>query len=399
MRVLVVTTYSMLERKTLCVVRSLSAKGAHVSVGADKRLCEAFYSRFCMRRVVLPHPSRGIDLFVEHLLEHLDDNEYDVLLPMCDYTTIAISLHREALETRVRVPVPDSETLMMSRDKLETLTIARRIGIEIPETHCVRQRSELETIADSIDYPCVFKLRRGVGGAGLRFPDSSEALMQCFDSLPAASDMVVDHQSPIIQEYIPGEVHDVCLLFNRGEPRAALTQKRIRTYPSTGGVGIQNQTTDEPELKDQAVRLLRALKWHGPAQVEFKIDSRDGLPKLMEVNGRYWGTLDLSRRAGIDFAFLACRLALDGDIDPVVEYEVGVTARWAFPLGLLYVMNTPGGWRSLSEIVRFEADDARWLSDPLPLLIRTLYVVGLASTRGRIRPRARVADVPRTSKA
>jgi predicted ATP-grasp superfamily ATP-dependent carboligase len=398
MRALVVTTHSMLERKTLCVVRSLAAKGVRVSVGADNRLCEAFYSRFCSRRVTLPHPSQGLDAFAESLLRHLERHEYDVLLPMCDYTTIASSLHREALEARVCVPVPDYETLMVSRDKLETLTIAREIGIEVPETYCIRERSDLEALAGAIDYPCVFKLRRGVAGAGLRFPDSSQALMRCYDSLPAASDMVLDYASPIIQEYIPGEVHDVCLLFKDGEPRAALTQRRIRMYPSSGGVGILNETTDEPELMDRAVRLLRALGWHGPAQVEFKIDSRDGLPKLMEVNGRYWGTLDLAIRAGIDFPLMACRMAIDGDVEPVARYDVGVRAGWAFPLGLLYAMETPGGWRALWEIHRSQSGEARLLTDPLPALARSLYVLRTAWMRRRIRPDPR-SDTRHTSKS
>ena len=35
--------------------------------------------------------------------------------------------------------------------------------------------------------------------------------------------------------------------------------------------------------------------------VEFKHDERDGVPKLMEINGRFWGSLQLAIDAGVDF--------------------------------------------------------------------------------------------------
>ena len=35
--------------------------------------------------------------------------------------------------------------------------------------------------------------------------------------------------------------------------------------------------------------------------VEFKLDARDGVAKLMEINGRFWGSLQLAVDAGVDF--------------------------------------------------------------------------------------------------
>ena len=72
---------------------------------------------------------------------------------------------------------------------------------------------------------------------------------------------------------------------------------------------IINETTDEPELRNQAIRLLEALQWHRPAQVVFKVDPHYGSATLMEVNGRFWGTMDISIQAGVNFPLLACRMA------------------------------------------------------------------------------------------
>jgi hypothetical protein len=213
----------------------------------------------------------------------------------------------------------------------------------------------------------VLKLNRGFGAMGLHFPNSPDALMRCYEGLPNLSDMVFDYTAPIVQEYIPGDVYDVCLLFNQGKPRAALTQKRLRMHPSKGGFGIENVTTDQPELQGQAIALLEAMQWHGPAQVEFKIDSRDGRTKLMEVNGRFWGTLDLSVQAGVNFPLLACRMAVDGDIDPVFDYQVGLRYIWPFPWRL----------RALTSLLPLDSNlkTDLWFSDPLPLLAELRYYV------------------------
>jgi predicted ATP-grasp superfamily ATP-dependent carboligase len=62
--------------------------------------------------------------------------------------------------------------------------------------------------------------------------------------------------------------------------------------------------------------------------VEFKCDNRDGIPKLLEINGRFWGSLQLAVDAGIDFPYLLYRLAVDGDVEPEFTYEEGVCVRW-----------------------------------------------------------------------
>ena len=61
----------------------------------------------------------------------------------------------------------------------------------------------------------------------------------------------------------------------------------------------------------------------------------------MEINPKFWGSLGLSIESGVDFPYLACRMALDGDIDPVCQYPTGVKYRWLFPADLFHVMTDP----------------------------------------------------------
>jgi protein-tyrosine-phosphatase len=70
-----------------------------------------------------------------------------------------------------------------------------------------------------------------------------------------------------------------------------------------------------------AERLLTALKWHGVAMVEFKMDDR-GQYWLMEINPRLWGSLALSIDAGIDFPSGLLQIACGQPLAPQPQYKI-----------------------------------------------------------------------------
>lgn len=331
MRVLVATDSRADDRKTLAAVRSLAASGAHVALGGDDPTRPVFAASACAEVVRYPHPSRGAEPFLDALEQVLAAGRYDVLLPLSDDTTIPVAESRDRLERHTRVPVPDPRSLRRARDKLRTLVVARRLGIGIPRTAVVRDLAGLRTAIRRVGPRCVVKPRRGAAAIGVVFVDGPAEAETAWQTGRVETDRVYDGRWRLVQERLSGEVHDVCLLFRWGEVRAALTQWRIRMEPAAGGPGVLVETTRDDGLRERAVRLLEALRWHGPAQVEFRRHAGDGEPRLMEVNGRYWGTLGLSIRAGVDFPLLACRMAVEGDIAPVTDYQVGLREDWRQP--------------------------------------------------------------------
>jgi hypothetical protein len=61
--------------------------------------------------------------------------------------------------------------------------------------------------------------------------------------------------------------------------------------------------------------------------VEFKV-APDGTPYLMEINTRFWGSLQLAIDAGVDFPWLLYQLASGKRPDPVPAYKTGIRLRW-----------------------------------------------------------------------
>ncbi|MDQ3777389.1 MAG: ATP-grasp domain-containing protein, partial [Actinomycetota bacterium] len=134
----------------------------------------------------------------------------------------------------------------------------------------------------------------------------------------------------LLQEYYRGEAHGVGLLMDRGRPLAAFQHRRIREVPITGGASSFRESVPlDPTLLEYAVRLLGALSWTGVAMAEFKIG--DEGPRLMEINGRVWGSLPLAVKSGIDFPGRMVDLHVNGSPEgeaPLdATYELGVRSR------------------------------------------------------------------------
>jgi predicted ATP-grasp superfamily ATP-dependent carboligase len=129
-----------------------------------------------------------------------------------------------------------------------------------------------------------------------------------------------------------------------------------------------------PASVASALTLMKRLRWHGVAMVEIKLDADDGRPKLMEVNGRFWGSLPLSVAAGVDFPYMLHEMITKGDVAPAFDYRLGVKSRWLIPGDALWFL---ASLRSRSDKVRVAReflhtrgiyDDVLAVSDPLPTL-------------------------------
>jgi predicted ATP-grasp superfamily ATP-dependent carboligase len=179
---------------------------------------------------------------------------------------------------------------------------------------------------------------------------------------------------PLIQEYIHGDGYGVEVLCNHGEPRAVFMHKRLREYPITGGASTLRESVYNEKLRKVALELMEGLNWHGVAMVEFKLDKKDGEPKLIEVNGRFWGSLPLAIASGVDFPYLLYKRATEGEVEPVFEYKTGVKCRWLIPGDILWFVaslnNKKGKLGVMKEFFKFGGMDYDILSreDVMPTI-------------------------------
>jgi predicted ATP-grasp superfamily ATP-dependent carboligase len=339
-------------RKSLAVVRSLGRRGISVTAGEDNGNAVAFYSRYCKRSVIYPSPTRTPELFVEWLLDHVRKHRYTALMPTNEQTLTPIAQHLADFTQYTAVPIPDFETYMAARDKSRTMRIAAEHGIPCPRTYAVNGPGSLDALERSLDFPIVVKPREGAGSNGIAYVKRRDEFKPSY--------LRIDRQypRPLIQEFIPpgGATYGVSALLNRdSEPVAVFVHRRLREYPLSGGPSTLRESVCEPELAALGVRMLKILKWYGVAMVEFKIDPRDQQPKLMEVNPKFWGSVELAIHAGVDFPYLLYQLAVEDAVEPVRDYRIGVRCRW-LPGDFLHFLAAPNRRKLIPEFFNFFDD-------------------------------------------
>jgi predicted ATP-grasp superfamily ATP-dependent carboligase len=337
-----ITNYNY--KNSLAAVRDIGSKGINVhTCGPQTRNKVASLSKYSSGYSLYTSPNDNVNRFIIDIRRILSTREYEMIIPIGIDTTIPISHNKEELSEYTRVPVADYEILENAHDKYKTIKIAKSVGVPVPETSIISGESIEEK---SFEYPLVIKARKGAAGSGTRYITSEDDFSKVVREFnQKKSDGIFDYERPMVQEYIPGDLMDVCVLFNRGRPRAALAQRRVITYPPSGGVGIVNETVEDPELIELALKLLKRMNWHGVAQVEFKKDG-NGEPRLMEINPKFWGTLELSIAAGLNFPYMLYRMTMDGDIEPNFNYERNLQIWWSFAhlqqIFLAYIKNRNG---------------------------------------------------------
>ena len=318
------------QRATLAVARSLGRAGIPVVVAEERESSIAGASRFCFRRLRYPSPLQDPVGFQACVLEHVARGGYDMVVPMTDITTLLLSPVRDRLETHVRLPMAPSSAQAQANDKREMMLAATRVGIGTPATYMLHEDDDLAKVAANLEYPVVLKPRfsrflsegRWVFGR-VRYVHDPGELQAQYRELHAQI------PCPLVQEKIEGDGSGVFLLVWNGVLKAAFCHRRLREKPPSGGVSVLRESAplDQP-LLEKSLALLRAIGWNGVAMVEYKIDRRDGEAKLMEVNGRFWGSLQLAIDAGVDFPVMLYRLAKGEDVPPQLDYRVGVKSRW-----------------------------------------------------------------------
>lgn len=312
------------------VIRSLGRKGMRVIAADSGPRSPGFWSRYAHASVRYPPPREAADATVDCLAQAVRAYGVDLVIPVTDDTILPLVAARDRFPETCQLALPDDEAWAAARDKRRTLELARRLDVPTPRSVFVETADEARREAAALGWPVVLKPQasRVFGDAG-----AIEALNVSYvGGFARLTERVRAFEGlcpMLLQEYYTGEAHGVELLLHEGRPLLAFQHKRLREVPITGGASSLRESVPlDPLLYEYAVRLLKELAWTGLAMVEFKI-GRDG-PRLMEINGRIWGSLPLAVKSGVDFPARLAELYLDGPTNgrpPETTYPIGVRSR------------------------------------------------------------------------
>jgi len=327
--------------------------------------------------------------FIDDILSLCSQDSYDIILPFTNSSYYAISKHAKTLSKFARFMVPSLEQYTLANDKFNATKFCEKIGVQTPKVFSEYQDNDIVAISKAVQYPVVIKAKSGQGVfKGLRFANNPDELKLFYDQINSikAANGSENYSSPLIQEFVPGFIHDACTLTHKGNIINVLTQKRHVMYPIYGGVGAVNVTTHNPEIDELARKLLEALEWNGPAQIEFKLDPRDNKYKFIEINPKLWGTLDLSIKVGMNFPKMIRNILLEEEVEKNIKYPSGVRYKFIFPATLAYLqlLNEFGIKGACDPVAYSKTLNDFDINDPLILANRLMHTIwGIISTAGK----------------
>lgn len=362
-------------RKSLSATRSLGKRGIQTIVGEKSWFSPSSYSRYCGKRVKYPNPETNQHLFITWLIELFQQENKPVFLPMDDAVMEVVMKHREEVVENSKCLLPTKASYEVAADKYETMKLAKDQKVDCPMTYLAENVEDISAITTIATFPLIIKPRKSSGSRGIRKVHTKE------DLLPLFLEIRQEYSEILIQEFIPlGDRYDVCLLYDRNhEVKASFVQKEIRHFPVEMGPSTVQESVIFDDLIERSKNLLKPLAWSGIVEVEFMMDSRTNLPIVLEINPRFWNSLDLSVQSGIDFPYLLYQLCQGEEVFAQKNYEVGRRSRYLLPGDIFHFLANPNRFSMNPSILSGKRqriyDDTFSITDPIPgvILIITCF--------------------------
>ena len=313
---------------------------------SDRRCFAAGYVRGMRCHVKNPPLQEEPERFIKWLMSYLAGHSVSMLIPLGDAGTDLIARHQDEIRRYTRLYLPPYDRFLVAHDKIRTNQAAEKAGVAIPRCW-YPGAGDVETVIREATWPVLVKPGIGVGARGIVRANTPEELRSAW---------VTSQNGCFVQEMIPltGSQYVVDILIDeQARTVAAVASKKVRFYPVSGGASTLSQTVHRPDLCDATERLLRAIGYHGVANVDFIEDPRDGVPKLLEINPRFGEMHGVCSAAGVDLPWLLYRAAHGEKLPYAATYPAGVSMRFS-PTDLMWFLKSsdrfrakPGFWESL----------------------------------------------------
>jgi predicted ATP-grasp superfamily ATP-dependent carboligase len=285
-----------------------------------------YVSKHVQESIHFPHPETEENLFLEYLLDLAARFSGSILIPVSDESLKVISRHKPLLQKYYKVACAEWGVIRQLLEKNYTYTLAASVGVPIPKTITPASMGEVIAFAKDLEYPCLVKpveshsyyalFKRKIVKAG----NFEQLFAACLEAERAGLQVM-------LQELIPGD-DDQGVNYNSyfwdGQPLVEFTAQKVRSAPPELGSPCAAMSQKVPEVLEYGRKILKAMGYYGYSCTEFKLDPRDGIYKLMEVNGRHNLSTLLAVNCGINFPWLHYQHLIEGIIPQDTPFREGL---------------------------------------------------------------------------
>lgn len=354
---ILVTTGSW--QSALACVQSYGRAGHDVHLFDPDPDVQLGRSRHCDGVIPSP-PEHETTAYRTALLETLESGGFDLLVPASDAVADIVARLQDDLPARTRVASASAEQVALAGSKRDTGRFAEAAGILTPDTFYPDTRDQALRLAERMSYPCVAKRPMGTANDGVLICSSAAELMAFFDAPES------DGNWPIVQSFVDGDFYDATAVCDHGEVVGLFAFYCPQSY-YIGGTPPYAYSVTDPAFLTTARQVLEALNWHGAVDLDFLQDT-DGRYRLLEINPRFSGTVNMALKLGLDLPRAYFDVAFgqrSGDYR--IRYPNDMLFRTVFDVELNWIGRRPGArlWIAFTKSLRRFRTNIYWSDGPL----------------------------------
>lgn len=264
-------------------------------------------------------------IYREPLDTLLTQGDFDMVIPIGGQAVRAV-----ARQAPLKALFPELGALDLAFDKIKTAELAD--FLKIPRPNFMLFRSIEDVHKCNIPFPWVIKPVDETKAKGVEYAtdinDAHVKIRRLLEKWPAPI---------LVQQFVPGTGVGFFGLFKNGKPIRIFMHKRLREYPISGGASCGAMSFWHPQLKEYGLGILKHLNWNGPAMVEFRYDENTDKLTLLEINPKFWGSLELALEAGVNFGADMITLFRGGTLEYSEEYDRKLRFYWPLEGDLLHL--------------------------------------------------------------
>lgn len=305
----------------------------HITTASHLKWNICSFSKYSDEFIDYPDFNLDEDEFKNRLIEIIKKGNFFTVISFSDQTTEILSKNKDLLSKYTNIYQPDYEQIKSVINKKITYKIADECGVSVPKTY----KYDINTIKDdynNFSYPLVIKPAKKiewVNGKTKYYKIVNENYIWNKDEfLDKFFSFYKKNKNFMLQEYIDGRGEGYFALIKNKEPLLQFAHQRIREYPVTGGASTYRKSINYEKLAEISKSMIEVLDWYGPIMFEYKYSSQRKKHYLMEINGRFWGSLPLAINNGLNYANGLMDLLENRQIQDI-NYKEGFTSRILFP--------------------------------------------------------------------
>ena len=321
-------------------LRTLAEENVTITAGGWSRVSPGMFSRHVSRTFLYPNPYKYPVQFVTELISHLETRDYLAVIPISDLSHVLLSKNKGRLEeTGTAVGTERWERFTTANNKKSIAGLATDLSVPKPSTEAPESLDDIPGMAREFSYPVVIKpqytTNKTADGAYVEARISEENYVDHPDELASNYRSLIEkypylaEDLPIVQEVVSGQIVATAGLAEDGEFIEYFQEERLRMFPVDGGASALRRGIRHPQMAAHAQKIVDELDWTGPIYVEF-IDSPEGNCYVLEVNGRYWGSVGCAIRGGVNVPVLHYRQLKGLDSPSDHGYRTGIKQRRLF---------------------------------------------------------------------